>query len=51
MSKLTMTGREPNTDSEGRTRHPDELQRPRVAFPFKLALIAAFFAVMAKLLP
>jgi hypothetical protein len=51
MSKLTMAGREPNTDREGETRFPDEPQRPRVLFPLKLALIAAFFAAMAKLLP
>jgi hypothetical protein len=46
MNELRMTGRDQGPDSDGRVRQPDEPQRPRVAFPFKLAVLATFCVLL-----
>lgn len=50
MSELTIIGREPNMDDARSARHPDQPQKPRVAFPFKLALLAAFCVLLMAVL-
>ncbi len=51
MSKLTLIGREPNPDTEESAGHTGQPQQPRVAFPFRVAMVAAFCTLLMKLLP
>ncbi len=51
MSELTIIGREPNTDSGQSAGRADEPQRPQVVFPFKVAFVAAFCALLMTILP
>jgi hypothetical protein len=46
MNELTMTDCDQGPDSNGSPRHADEPQKPRVAFPFKLAVLATFCVLL-----
>jgi hypothetical protein len=47
MNELVVQDRDQEDGEQNKVRRIDELQRPRVAFPLKLALVAAFCVLVA----